>query len=122
MNKPELASRLAARFPPLTAQDAKRVVSILLHAIADSLIRGQHIEIRGFGCFDLHYRPARNARNPKSGEHIIASARYSPHFKPAKEMRERVDAHQHQEAVVSNDTTGVAVQLERQRLGEATVY
>ena len=119
MNKPELASRLAARFPQLTAQDAKRVVSTLLNAIADSLIRGQHIEIRGFGCFDLHYRPERNARNPKSGEHITASARYLPRFKPAKEMRERVDAHQ--EAIVCEDTTDEAVQPELRIQVEAAV-
>ena len=119
MNKPELASRLAARFPQLTAQDAKRVVSTLLNAIADSLIRGQHIEIRGFGCFDLHYRPERNARNPKSGERITASARYLPRFKPAKEMRERVNVHQ--ETVVSNDITGEAIQSEHQSLVEVTV-
>ena len=49
------------------------------------------IEIRGFGSFDLNYRPPRVGRNPKTGERVEVPAKRVPHFKPGKELRERVD-------------------------------
>ena len=60
--------------------------------MSEALINNQRIEIRGFGSFSLHYRPPRNAHNPKTGEKVVTMAKYSPHFKPGKELRERVDA------------------------------
>ena len=56
-----------------------------------SLATGARIEIRGFGSFSLNYRPARQGRNPKSGERVQVAAKYVPHFKAGKELRERVD-------------------------------
>jgi integration host factor subunit beta len=60
--------------------------------MADALVEGERIEIRGFGSFDLHHRPDRIARNPKSGESLSLPAKVKVHFKPGKEMRDRVDA------------------------------
>ncbi len=60
--------------------------------MSEALIHGQRIEIRGFGSFSLHYRPPRNAHNPKTGEKVVTEAKYSPHFKPGKELRERVNS------------------------------
>ena len=54
-------------------------------------IKGQRIEIRGFGSFSLHFRPPRVGRNPKTGESVELKGKYVPHFKPGKELRERVD-------------------------------
>jgi len=54
------------------------------------LSRGGRIEIRGFGSFALNYRPPRRGRNPKTGDKVKVSAKYSPHFKAGKELRERV--------------------------------
>jgi hypothetical protein len=59
--------------------------------MAKSLSQGQRIEIRGFGSFGLNYRPPRTGRNPKSGERVQVPAKYVPHFKAGKELRERVD-------------------------------
>ena len=56
-----------------------------------ALARGGRIEIRGFGSFALNYRPPRTGRNPKSGEKVQVPAKYVPHFKAGKELRERVD-------------------------------
>lgn len=64
MTKSELISKLAERFPQLLAKDAELVVKIILDAMAKSLSRGERIEIRGFGSFDLNYRPSRVGRNP----------------------------------------------------------
>ena len=52
---------------------------------------GERIEIRGFGSFSLHYRPPRIGRNPKTGDAVTVASKYVPHFKPGKEMRERVN-------------------------------
>ena len=55
-----------------------------------SLAEGERIEIRGFGSFSLHYRPPRTGRNPKTGAAVALPGKYVPHFKPGKELRERV--------------------------------
>ena len=62
----------------------------IIEEIAKSLIRGERIEIRGFGSFGLNYRPPRTGRNPKSGEKVQVPAKYVPHFKAGKELRERI--------------------------------
>ena len=91
MTKSELISRLATRFPQLVTKDAELSVKTIIDAMAESLSKGQRIEIRGFGSFDLNHRPPRIGRNPKSGEKVKVPEKYVPHFKAGKEMRERVD-------------------------------
>ena len=66
-----------------------------VHLMSDSLAKGQRIEIRGFGSFSLHYRPPRIGRNPKTGEAVALSGKYVPHFKPGKDLRERVNESRH---------------------------
>ena len=91
MTKSELIARLAERFPQLVAKDADFAVKMILDAMSDALVRGDRIEIRGFGSFALNYRPPRTGRNPKSGEKVSVPAKWVPHFKAGKELRERVD-------------------------------
>ena len=91
MTKSELITRLAARFPQLVTKDAELSVKTIIDAMAKSLSKCQRIEIRGFGSFDLNYRPPRIGRNPKSGDKVKVPEKYVPHFKAGKEMRERVD-------------------------------
>jgi integration host factor subunit beta len=59
--------------------------------MSTSLSEGERIEIRGFGSFTLHHRPARIGRNPKSGKSVELDEKYVPHFKPGKELRDRVN-------------------------------
>ena len=92
MTKSELISRLAARYPQLVAKEAELAVKTILDAMVKSLLQGERIEIRGFGSFDLNYRPPRVGRNPKSGEKVKVPEKYVPHFKAGKELRERVDS------------------------------
>jgi len=94
MTKSELIARLAARYPQLVAKDAEFAVKMILDAMTQSLVKGQRIEIRGFGSFGLNHRPARTGRNPKSGEKVHVPEKYVPHFKAGKELRERVDNEQ----------------------------
>lgn len=91
MTKSELVNQLAARFPQLVLKDADFAVKTILDAMADALARGHRIEIRGFGSFGLNRRPPRVGRNPKSGEKVMVPEKFVPHFKPGKELRERVD-------------------------------
>ena len=91
MTKSELIARLAERFPQLVAKDAEFAVKMILDAMSEALVRGDRIEIRGFGSFALNYRPPRVGRNPKSGEKVSVPAKWVPHFKAGKELRERVD-------------------------------
>jgi integration host factor subunit beta len=90
MTKSELIERLAVRYRQLVAKDLEVAVKMILDAMAKSLTQGQRIEIRGFGSFDLNYRPPYVGRNPKSGETVKVPAKYVPHFKSGKELRERV--------------------------------
>ncbi|MBB5018584.1 integration host factor subunit beta [Chitinivorax tropicus] len=92
MTKSELIARLAARYPQLVVKDAELAVKAILDAMATGLASGQRIEIRGFGSFDLNYRPPRVGRNPKSGDKVQVPEKYVPHFKAGKELRERVDS------------------------------
>ncbi|GAB1368913.1 integration host factor subunit beta [Azonexus hydrophilus] len=91
MTKSELIAQLAERFPQLVAKDADLAVKMILDAMSEALVRGDRIEIRGFGSFALNYRPPRLGRNPKSGEKVDVPAKWVPHFKAGKELRERVD-------------------------------
>lgn len=90
MTRSELITALAQRFPQLVQQDAELAVKEILGAISASLGQGGRIEIRGFGTFALNYRPARIARNPKTGEKVAVAGKYVPHFKAGKELRELV--------------------------------
>jgi integration host factor subunit beta len=86
-----LIARLAGRFPQLVFKDAEVAVNAILAAMTESLVNGKRIEIRGFGSFDINYRPPRLGRNPKSGERVSVPEKFVPHFKAGKEMRQRVD-------------------------------
>ena len=95
MTKSELIEMVAKKQRHLPAKDVELAVKHLLELMSQSLANGGRIEIRGFGSFSLHFRPPRMGRNPKSGEAVALSGKYVPHFKPGKELRERVNANQH---------------------------
>jgi integration host factor subunit beta len=91
MTKSELIESLAKRQTQLAYKDVELAVKTILEHMANTLSNGERIEIRGFGSFSLHYRPPRVGRNPKSGEPVSLPAKYVPHFKPGKQLRDRVD-------------------------------
>ncbi|WP_082626800.1 integration host factor subunit beta, partial [endosymbiont of Ridgeia piscesae] len=66
-------------------------IKCMIEQMSQALSSGERIEIRGFGSFSLHYRPPRMGRNPKTGMTVALSGKYVPHFKPGKELRERVN-------------------------------
>ena len=91
MTKSELIEILAQKQKQLAFKDVELAVKTMLEHMAQNLANGDRIEIRGFGSFSLHYRPPRVGRNPKTGDSVTLDAKYVPHFKPGKEMRERVN-------------------------------
>jgi integration host factor subunit beta len=92
MTKSQLIESLAFKQTHLMQKDVELAVKLVLDHISNALSRGERVEIRGFGSFALHHRPARVGRNPKTGEAVRIPAKSVPHFKPGKEMRERVNA------------------------------
>ncbi|CAG9297156.1 integration host factor subunit beta [Celerinatantimonas diazotrophica] len=91
MTKSDLIERLATKYMNLSAKDIELAIKEILEQMASSLQDGDRIEIRGFGSFSLHYRAPRVGRNPKTGEKVELTGKYVPHFKPGKELRERVN-------------------------------
>jgi integration host factor subunit beta len=90
MTKSELIEILSQRQAHLPGDDVDLAVKALLEMMGGALSAGERIEIRGFGSFSLHYRPPRLGRNPKTGESVALPGKHVPHFKPGKELRERV--------------------------------
>ncbi|MGK0268369.1 MAG: integration host factor subunit beta [Paraglaciecola sp.] len=91
MTKSELIERLADKMRQVQAKDVESSIKEMLEQMAQTLQKGERIEIRGFGSFSLHYRAPRVGRNPKTGETVKLDGKYVPHFKPGKELRERVN-------------------------------
>jgi len=92
MTKSELIERIADQQDQLSPKDIELGVKLVLEEMSHALSEGVRIEIRGFGSFSLHYRNSRMGRNPKTGETVKLEGKSVPHFKPGKELRDRVNA------------------------------
>ena len=90
MTKSELIEALARKQNHLAYKDVELAIKCMLEQMSQALASGERIEIRGFGSFSLHYRSPRVGRNPKTGESVTLAGKHVPHFKPGKELRERV--------------------------------
>ncbi|OGT25759.1 MAG: integration host factor subunit beta [Gammaproteobacteria bacterium RIFCSPLOWO2_02_FULL_42_14] len=91
MVKSELIAQIANKQSHLSIKDIELGVNHLIDCMSNKLGDGHRIEIRGFGSFCLHYRPSRKAHNPKTGARVFTAAKYTPHFKPGKDLRDRVN-------------------------------
>jgi len=91
VTKSELIEAIAARQTQLSSKDVELAVKTVLEHMSQALASGERIEIRGFGSFSLHFRSPRRGRNPKTGDAVELTGKYVPHFKPGKELRERVN-------------------------------
>ena len=91
MTKSELIELLAAEQVHLPGKDVEEAVRGIVERMSGALASGERIEIRGFGSFSLHYRPPRIGRNPKTGEAVDLPGKHVPHFKPGKDLRDRVN-------------------------------
>ncbi len=93
LTKSELIARVASRpaLALLEKEDVELAIKTLLEQMVETLATGERVEVRGFGSFSLHHRPPRVGRNPKTGESVSVGSKYVPHFKPGKELKERVN-------------------------------
>lgn len=105
MMKSELIEILARGQNHLAYKDVELAVRCILEQMSGALASGERIEIRGFGSFSLHFRPPRVGRNPKTGDAVTLSGKHVPHFKPGKELRDRVNqAYQDELAYIGQNT------------------
>ncbi len=91
ITKSELIEKISQKQKHLQQKDIELAVKSVIEQMSDALSTGERIEIRGFGSFSLHFRPPRIGRNPKTGESVSLPGKHVPHFKPGKELRERVN-------------------------------
>lgn len=90
MNRSDLIARLAESHPQLNTKDAELGAKVIIDALSDTLSKGGRVELRGFGSFSLNHRSPRQGRNPRTGSKVQVPAKYVPHFKAGKKLRERV--------------------------------
>lgn len=91
MIRSELTSKLAAQQPQLTASDVELAVKTIIDSIINQLGQGDRVELRGFGSFSIHTRPARLGRNPRTGEEVHVPEKAVLNFRAGTELRERVN-------------------------------
>jgi integration host factor subunit beta len=91
MTKSELIEKISNNQDQLPPRDVEQAVRMIIEKMSSALINNQRIEIRGFGSFSLHYRAPRVGRNPKTGDAVKLQGKYVPHFKPGKDLRNRVN-------------------------------
>lgn len=89
--KSELVQQIAELNPHLYQRDIEKIVNAILNEITEALVRGDRVELRGFGAFSVKRRDARPGRNPRTGAHVDVSEKAVPFFKTGKEMRERLN-------------------------------
>jgi len=92
MNKSELISHLSRKQSSMDYKQTEKAINTVLEHISSSLEKGTRVEIRGFGSYNIKSRKARNSRNPKTGAKLMTDEKIVTRFRPAKELRDRVDS------------------------------
>jgi integration host factor subunit beta len=103
MIKSQLNMFLSKLLPNLSEKKIHAATNLIIKHLAESLIAGKRIEIRGFGSFSLHHRPPRQAFNPKTGKRVTTEAKFIPHFKPGKALKEGIDANKAKHPIKDDD-------------------
>jgi integration host factor subunit beta len=91
MTKNDLIKKLQEQFKSYSQKDVNYVVNIIFDSMVEALQRGERIELRGFGSFEIRQRKPRLARNPKTGASVNLKERRVPFFKTGKELKLMVD-------------------------------
>ena len=91
MNKSDLILKILESDPNLFKKDASKIVDVFFDTISEAISRGERVELRGFGVFDVKVREARIARNPKNGEAVAVPEKKVPFFRMGKDMKERIN-------------------------------
>jgi integration host factor subunit beta len=92
MKRSDLINLISAENPNLSNADADRLVRIIFDMIANQLVAGGRVELRGFGVFDVKQRNARSGRNPRTGDAVSVEEKRVLYFRTGKELRDRLNA------------------------------
>ena len=98
MTRADLIKRLAEANPHLYLRDIERIVTTVFDEVTEALVRGDRVELRGFGAFSVRHHGARTGRNPRTGEEVKVPDKAVPYFKTGKELRERLNLSEGAEA------------------------
>lgn len=90
MNKTELIAAVAEK-AEISKKDAEKAVKAFTDAVAEELAKGGKVQLVGFGNFEVSERPAREGRNPRTGETMTIAASKTPKFKPGKALRDEIN-------------------------------
>jgi len=90
MNKSELVAALAAK-TELSKKDSEAALNALVDVIGETIAKGEKVQLIGFGTFERKARPARTARNPRTGEEVKIAASKAPAFKAGKALKDKVN-------------------------------
>ncbi|NOT57450.1 MAG: integration host factor subunit beta [Deltaproteobacteria bacterium] len=91
MTKRDLIDAVVQEYPRFSRREAEIMVNVVFDSMTEALAKGERIEIRGFGCFSVKQRRARDGRNPRTGAIVAVAAKRVPLFKVGKALRSRVD-------------------------------
>ena len=90
MNKGELVAAVAAK-TELSKKQSEAALNGIVDVITDALVKGEKVQLIGFGTFETKARPARTARNPRTGEAVKIAASKAPAFKAGKALKDAVN-------------------------------
>ncbi|MGN0438410.1 MAG: HU family DNA-binding protein [Lachnospiraceae bacterium] len=90
MNKTELVDAIAKK-TELSKKDAEKALKAFTDVVAEELAKGEKIQLVGFGTFEVSERPAREGRNPRTGETMKIEASKAPKFKAGKALKDTVN-------------------------------
>ena len=90
MNKTELIAAVAEK-AEISNKDAEKAVKAFTDAVAEELAKGGKVQLVGFGNFEVSERPAREGRNPRTGETMTIAASKTPKFKPGKALKDEIN-------------------------------
>jgi len=91
LNKSDLILKILESEPTLFKKDAAKIVNVFFETISNAIAKGERVELRGFGVFDVKKREARIARNPKNGDVVAVPAKKVPFFRMGKDMKDRIN-------------------------------
>jgi integration host factor subunit beta len=103
MIKSKLNTFLSQKLGHLSEKKIHNATNHIIKLLSDALTSGKRIEIRGFGSFSLHFRPPRQAFNPKTGKRVTTEGKHIPHFKPGKILKEGIDESKNQFPISQDD-------------------
>ena len=91
MNKTELVAAIADK-TELSKKDSEKALKAFIDVVGEELKKGEKIQLVGFGTFEVSERPAREGRNPRTGETMTIAATKTPKFKVGKALKDMVNA------------------------------